>query len=119
MGGGLTISSEPTPSKQIPYHFTLPDGRLASADLAKLTACLESKRLQIFSLIVILFSPYFSFDHFGTHSLSCGINNTSKLKRHIVHQGDLSGSRWDGPGPLGSSLRVTCNKNHFLPSGIQ
>lgn len=94
-------------------------GRLASADLAKQTARLEPKCLQMFSLIVVLFSPYFSFDHFGTHSLSCEINNTSKLKRHIVHQGDLSGSCCDGPGPLSSSLRVTCNEYHFLPSGIQ
>ena len=89
-GGGVTSSSKPTPSKQTQCHFALQDensGRLASADLAKQTACLESKRLQMFSLIVVLFSPYFSFDHFGTHSLSCGINNTSKLKRHIVHRG--------------------------------
>lgn len=120
--GGVTSSSKPSPSKQTQCHFALPDensGRLASADLAKQTAYLESKRLQMFSLIVVLFSPYFSFDHFGTHSLSCGINNTGKLKRHIVYQGDLSCSRCDGPGPLSSSLRVTCNEKHFLPSGIQ
>lgn len=56
-------------------HFTLLDenaGSLASADLAKQTAGLESKCLQMLSLIVVLSSPYFSFDHFGTHSLSCG-----------------------------------------------
>lgn len=71
----------------------------------------------MFSLIVILSSPYLSSDHFVTHSLSSGINDTSKLKRHIVLQGTSSGSRCDGPRLLGSSLRVTCNENHCLPSG--
>lgn len=74
--------------------------------------------LPMFSLIVVLSSPYFSSDHFVTHRLSSGINDTSKLKRHIVLQGTSSGTRCDGPRPLSSSLRVTCNENHFLPSGI-
>lgn len=60
--------------------------------------------LQMFSLIVVLASPYFSFDHFVTHGLSSGINDMSKLKRHIVLQGDSSGNHCDGPGPLSSSL---------------
>lgn len=75
-----------------------------SADMAKRTARLESTCACAFALIVLLFSPYFSLDHFVTHSLSCGINDTSKLKRHNVHRGDSSGSRCDGPGPLSSSL---------------
>lgn len=71
--------------------------------------------LQMFSLIVFLVSPYFSFDRCVTHSLSSEISDMSKLKRHIVLQGDSSGSRCDGPVQLNSSLRVTCNENHFLP----
>lgn len=74
--------------------------------------------LQMFSLIVFLVSLYFNFDRCITHSLSSGISDMSKLKRHIVLQGDSLGSRCDGPRPLSSSLRVTCNKNHFLPSGM-
>lgn len=76
----------------------------SSADAAKRPARLESKCACTFALIVDLFSPCFSFNHFVTHSLRCGINDTSKLKRHSVHRGDSSGSRWDGPGPLSSSL---------------
>lgn len=76
----------------------------SSADAAKWPARLESKCACTFALIVNLFSPNSSFNHCVTHSLRCGINDTSKLKRHSVHRGDSSGSRCDGPGPLSSSL---------------
>lgn len=62
-------------------------GRLASADMVEQTAGLESKCVYNCSLIVILFSPHFSFAHSVAHSLSCGINDTRNWRRHTAPRG--------------------------------